>query len=58
MTPKKIREEIREKKLDLDSWIKMSESSDEMRKTYSSLIEDYKIRIQELEDKLTSQGHK
>jgi hypothetical protein len=57
MTPKKIREEIREKKLDLDSWIKMSESNDEMRKTYSSLIEDYKIRIQELEDKLTSQGH-
>ena len=57
MTPKKIREEIREKKLDLDSWIKMSESSDEMRKTYSSLIEDYKTRIQELEDKLTSQGH-
>ena len=29
-----------------------------LRKTYSSLIEDYKIRIQELEDKLTSQGHK
>ena len=58
MTPKKIREEIREKTYELESWIKMSESSDEMKKTYSGLIETYQKQIQELEDQLTSQGKK
>jgi len=58
MTPKKIREEIREKTYELESWIKMSESSDEVRKTYSGLIETYQKQIQELKDQLTSQGKK
>jgi len=58
MTPKKIKNEIREKTDELESWIKMSESSDEMKKTYSGLIETYQKQIQELEDQLTSQGKK
>ena len=58
MTPKKIKEEIREKTIDLNSWIKMSESSEEQRKTYSSLIESTRKQIQELNDQLTSQGKK
>ena len=58
MTPKKIKEEIRDKTIDLNSFEQMAKSSPEMAKTYKSLIETYRTQIQELEDKLFSHGMK
>ena len=58
MTPKKIKEEIRDKTIDLNSFEQMAKSSDEMAKTYKSLIETYRNLIQELEDQLFSHGMK
>ena len=58
MTPKKIKEEIRDKTIDLNSFEQMAKSSDEMAKTYKSLIETYRNLIQELEDQLFSYGMK
>jgi len=52
MTPKKIKEEIREKSIDLKSFEEMAKTSDEMDKTYKPLIETYRTQIQNLEDQL------
>ena len=58
MTPKKIKEEIREKSIDLKSFEQMAMTSDEMDKTYKPLIETYRTQIQELEVQLTSKKKK
>ena len=60
MTPRRIREEIRDKKQTIESFQQMlKHSSDEKTiKTYTNLIETYQKQLQELEDQLTSQGKK
>ena len=60
MTPRRIREEIRDKKQTIESFQQMLEhSSDEKtQKTYTDLIETYQKQLQELEDQLRSQGKK
>ena len=60
MTPRRIREEIRDKKQTIESFQQMlKHSSDEKtQKTYTDLIETYQKQLQELEDQLRSQGKK
>ena len=68
MTPRRIKEEIREKEQDLESFQQIlkqrkehpkNDGSDEKtQKDYENLIETYKKQIKELYDQLTSQGKK
>ena len=68
MTPRRIKEEIREKEQDLESFQQIlkqrkehpkNDGSDEKtQKDYENLIETYKKQLQELENQLRSQGKK
>ena len=68
MTPRRIKEEIREKEQDLESFQqqlkqikehpKYDESDKKNQKGYENLIETYKKQLKELNDQLTSQGKK
>ena len=68
MTPRRIKEEIREKEQDLESFQQIlkqrkehpkNDGSDEKtQKDYENLCETLRKQIKELDDQLTSQGKK